>query len=98
LEYNRYFYEKHLVECGFKILELTENGNYFEYLAQELRRVPEVEKDYTGDTVRFGLFDRIAQHLLLCSLERASKNDHGSKNLLNFGFHVHAIKQRQIIK
>ena len=44
--YNRYFYEKHLSNFGFKIIELTENGNFFEYLAQELRRFPEVKGVY----------------------------------------------------
>jgi len=92
--YNRYFYEKHLLAYGFKIIELTENGNFFEYLAQELRRLPRVEKDYTGGAVKFGLFDRIAQRWILRTLERSSKNDHGSKDLLNFGFHVHAIKRK----
>jgi ubiquinone/menaquinone biosynthesis C-methylase UbiE len=92
--YNRYFYEKHLVDYGFKIIELTENGNFFEYLAQELRRLPRVKKDYTGGAVRFGLIDRIAQHWLLRTLEHSSKNDHGSKDLLNFSFHAHAIKER----
>jgi len=92
--YNRYFYEKHLVNIGFKIIELTENGNFFEYLAQELRRLPDVEKDYSKGSVLFGLFDRIAQYWLLNSLERASRNDRGSKDLLNFGFHVLAVKER----
>lgn len=92
--YNRYFYEKHLAEYGFKIIDLNENGNYFEYLAQELRRLPKVEKDYTAGVVRFGLLDRIAQHWLLRTLDRSSRNDHGSKDLLNFGFHVHALKER----
>ena len=30
--FNRYFYEKHLPELGFEILELVPNGNYFEQL------------------------------------------------------------------
>jgi len=93
--YNRYFYEKHLADYGFKIIELTENGNFFEYIAQELRRLPSVEKDYTDGAVRFGLIDYIAQRWLLRTLERSSKNDHGSKELLNFGFHVHAVKEWQ---
>jgi len=92
--YNRYFYEKHLADNGFKIIELTENGNFFEFLAQELRRLPEIEKTYTEGAVRFGLFDKIAQYWLLRSLERSSRNDHGSKDLLNYGFHVHALKTR----
>ena len=90
--YTRYFYEKHLDDDGFKIIELAENGNFFEFLAQELRRLPSVEKDYTENTVRFGFFDYIAQRWLLKTLEQSSKHDHGSKKLLNFGFHVHALK------
>lgn len=34
---SRYFYEKHLPDHNFTIVEQVENGNYFEYLAQELR-------------------------------------------------------------
>jgi len=64
LEYNRYFYEKHFADYGLNIIELTENGNFYEFLAQELRRFPEVEKDYTKGAVRFGLFDKIAQYWL----------------------------------
>jgi ubiquinone/menaquinone biosynthesis C-methylase UbiE len=92
--YNRYFYEKHLSNHGFNIIELAANGNFFEYLAQELHRLPEVEKEYTKGVVRFGLFDKLAQYWPLRSLERSSINDQGSKNLLNFGFHVHALKER----
>ena len=88
--YNRYFYEKHLVDYGFEIIELTENGNFFEYLAQELRRLPKVSRDYSK--VRFSPFDYIAQRWLLWTLERSSRNDCGSKELLNFGFHVNAVK------
>jgi len=88
--YNRYFYEKHLVDYGFEIIELTENGNFFEYLAQELRRLPKVSCDYSK--VRFSPFDYIAQRWLLWTLERSSRNDCGSKELLNFGFHVNAVK------
>lgn len=92
--YNRYFYETHLAKHGFRIIELTENGNFFEFLAQELRRLSDVETKYTRGAVRFGLFDKIARFWLLRTLERASSEDQGSKELLNFGFHVHAVKER----
>lgn len=92
--FNRYFFERFMPENGFHICELVVNGNFFEYLAQELRRLPEVENDYSDGTVKFGLLDRIAQHWLLRNLDRSSRNDHGSKDLLNFGFHVHAVKER----
>lgn len=89
--FNRYFYEKLLPEQNFTIIELLENGNYFEYLAQELRRIPQISLDYSKK--RFSPFDYIAQHWLLWTLQRCSSNDRGSEELLNFGFHVHAMKK-----
>jgi hypothetical protein len=56
--------------------------------------IPRVVKDYTANAVCSILFDRIATYMSLRTLERASGYDHGSKDLLNFGFHVHAIKER----
>ncbi len=56
--FNRYFYEKHLPDNGFEIIELRENGNFFEYLAQEIRRVPSVAKTYNKNA-KFGLFDSL---------------------------------------
>src|ERR1051326_8232905 len=35
--FNIYFYRKWLSDFGFELEELTYNGNYFEYLAQEVR-------------------------------------------------------------
>jgi len=35
--FNKYFYEKHLVDYGFEIKEIQRNGSFFEYLAQEIR-------------------------------------------------------------
>jgi hypothetical protein len=91
---HQYFYEKHLADYDFKIIELIENGDFFEFLAQELRRLQEIEKENTQSAARFGLFDKITQFWLLRSLERSLRNDLGSIDLLNFGFHVHAVKNK----
>jgi hypothetical protein len=37
--FNRYFYLNTLPGLGLDIVELTPNGNFFEFVAQELRRV-----------------------------------------------------------
>ncbi len=37
--FNKYFYEHHLSKIGFTITEITPNGDYSEYVAQELRRI-----------------------------------------------------------
>lgn len=88
--FNRYFYEKHLTDNGFKIQEITPNGNYFEFVAQELRRVPFCGEKYS-DT-RVSLIDKIVIRLSLKMLGKLSKADRGSNELLNFGLHIVAKK------
>lgn len=89
--FNRYFYEEHLSACGLEILEIRENGNYFEYIAQEVRRIPSVSQQYIK--IRTTLFERLAMKVVLKMLHRFSQLDDRSSELLNFGFHVHAIKK-----
>ncbi len=90
--FSRYFFEKFLGELGFELMELTPNGNYFEYLGQEVRRIPQVAEKYANGK-RLGILDRFALRRCLSVLRRASKADVGSSELLNFGLHVHARKK-----
>jgi Methylase involved in ubiquinone/menaquinone biosynthesis len=90
--YNRYFYEHHLGAHGFEILDLQMNGNFFEFVAQELRRVKYVSKRYTSK--RFSLLDKIFIHLPLLTLQKLSRADKGSSELLSFGVHVFARKNQ----
>jgi SAM-dependent methyltransferase len=90
--YNRYFYEKHLLANGFKILDLQMNGNYFEYLAQEVWRLPEIAKRYAQG--RPSLLEFFAMKLYLHMLKRFSQKDKGSSEVLNFGYHVFAVKNQ----
>jgi len=46
--YSRHFYEYWLQHPGFQIVDMQWNGNYFEYLAQELRRLPSVSAEYAA--------------------------------------------------
>ena len=89
--FNRYFYETHLPKFGFKIIEIKTNGNFFEYLAQEIRRIPEVKKMY-ADSVKKNIFETISHKITLHFLDRWSKKDNGSEELLCFGYHVFARK------
>jgi len=88
--FNRYWYEKILEEAGFKIIEIEQNGNYFDYLAQELRRVEHIAKKYSGKTI--GKSGRKAITEVLKKLNDYSKLDSGSGELLCFGYHVLAEK------
>ena len=88
--FNRYFYETHLASNGLKIVSIEHNGNYFEYLAQEIRRIEDISAAYSKVNLRF--MDRFAIWIMLKMLDKMSKLDKGSKELLHFGFHVYAEK------
>lgn len=88
--FNRYFYEKHLPANGFTIVDFKENGNFFEFLAQELRRVPLVSTRYAALKPR--LWEYGAMYLVVAMLQRLSAKESGSAELLNFGCHVRAVK------
>ena len=89
--FSRYFYEKFLGDFGFEITELSPNGNYFEYLGQEVRRIRWASRKYAGGK-SFGIIDRLALRRCLSMLHRSSKADTGSSELLSFGLHIHARK------
>jgi SAM-dependent methyltransferase len=88
---NRFFYEHHLGKMGYNFIDLSLNGNYFEVVAQELRRVNTVAKKYSGTKLTF--FDRVLRYLFLHTLQRLSKNDTGSQELFAYGVHVFAQKK-----
>jgi SAM-dependent methyltransferase len=86
--FNRYWYERHLVENGFRILELVPNGNYFEYLAQEINRLPVVAEKYSA--LKTSAIAQLGSILLLRSLYEMSRQDTRSAELLCFGYHIRA--------
>lgn len=89
--YNRYFYERWLPEFGFEIKEIDYNGNFFEYLAQEMRRVDEMAKKYCNGAT-LSRKERLGKQIVLGILNRLSVSDQGSKEFLSFGLHIRAIK------
>jgi SAM-dependent methyltransferase len=89
--FNRHFYERHLPEQGLDILELEANGNYFEYLAQELRRLPSIGERYASSSP--SRLERVALRFAIQMLERFSAHDRNSDELLCFGYHVLAKKR-----
>jgi len=89
--FNRYFYEKHLVENGLSIIELKSNGSYFEYIAQEIRRLPWAAEHYAHRKINSR--SKILMNTLLKTLQELSMVDSGSNELLCFGYHIFARKQ-----
>ena len=89
--FSKYFYQEHLPKNGFEIIELVENGNYFEYLGQEVRRILSVGEKYVGK--RPTIIQSYAMNIVLSMLGEFSKEDTGSNDLLHFGCNIKAIKK-----
>jgi SAM-dependent methyltransferase len=89
--FNRYFYQQHLERDGFQIVDLVENGNFFEFVAQHLRHVDVFAQRYAADDC--SRMERMAVQIVLAMLARMSAKDKGSRELLNFGIFVRAIKR-----
>jgi len=88
--FSRYFYETNLAANGMCVDSVEANGNWFEFVAQELRRTPDTAARYAHGRVR--LVERLAIVSALRMLTRLSRADGGSAELLCFGFHVRATK------
>ncbi|MDQ3047279.1 MAG: methyltransferase domain-containing protein [Bacteroidota bacterium] len=89
--FNRYFYEKHLSDQGFMIKELSPNGNYFDYVKQEISRISGIADVYNKQ--KPNLIERRALAIIHKMLTKFSKKSNTSSELLNFGFHVFAQKK-----
>jgi ubiquinone/menaquinone biosynthesis C-methylase UbiE len=87
--FSRFFYEKWLPECGPVIEKVVPIRPFFQFLAQQLQRLPQVcARHSTPATFVQRLVTR-AMLTLLASLER---KDHCSSELLCFGFLVQAVR------
>lgn len=87
--FNRYFYKTMLPSTGFSIDQLDARGDYFDYLAQEIRRLPNVWKKYMGAR-RFVLMLVARIFIRLMQLGYKPNN---SDELLCFGYHCIARKK-----
>ena len=90
--FNRYFYEFHLGRLGFDIVEMTPNGNFFECVGQEVRRVAEMADRFAGGDKPTPL-ELNAMQVVLAMVERMSAHDSGSPEMLHFDCQVRAVKR-----
>ena len=87
--FNKYFYQKILFDAGYDIKEITPNGDYFSYLAQEVKsRIP---NNYTS--YKLNWFDKLIVKYFNKLLYKLYLNDTNSSELLCFGYFVKAIKK-----
>jgi SAM-dependent methyltransferase len=92
--FNRYFYEVHLRRLGFDIVDMIPNGNFFECIGQELRRVAEMAQRFAGDEKPTPL-ELGAMQIVLAMVERMSAGDTGSAEMLHFDYQVCAVKRQR---
>jgi SAM-dependent methyltransferase len=88
--FSRNWYLYHLNALGFTEIELIPNGNFFEYVAQELRRIPIACSDYSLH--HYSWRSRLAILTLLSFLQQCSLSDTGSSEYACYGWHVKAVK------
>lgn len=89
--YSKYWYQEIYSKYGFTIEEISINGNFFEYLAQELRRLPDMVDKYCHYSINSETEKQIS--LLLTDLEQYSSDGNQSAEFAAFGYHVFARKE-----
>jgi SAM-dependent methyltransferase len=88
--FNKYFYLHHLTGLGYRDINVTANGNYFEFMAQELRRIQPMAEKYAGSSLAAD--GEFAISTLLTLLQDYSARDTGSSEMLHFDCQVLATK------
>jgi len=92
--FSRYFYEHHLPLLGFKPLSIESNGTYFDFLMQEMFRVPIIVKRNgkglwrAAGAILWGFVFLLGAPLLLL-LKQCNVD---SQDILCFGYHVIATR------
>lgn len=84
--FNRFWYEKHLPDHGFEIVECERNGNYFSYMLQETERTMGYAR--IGTAIRLIVGGRI----FVSALRSLSKSENNRGDMGCFGYHIKAKK------
>jgi len=90
--FSRYFYTHHLPELGFRVEDIISNGNYYEYLGQELRRAQGNKKDREVNKTKTTVDDLIVQRTLAILRDMTIDPKDALRELALFGYHVKAVK------
>jgi ubiquinone/menaquinone biosynthesis C-methylase UbiE len=89
--FNSYFYKHHLPLYGFRIVDLQANGNFFEFVAQEVRRISYMSDRYINK--KMSIYERFVFKLMLNILEGLARKDQSSSEFACFGYHIYAVKE-----
>jgi ubiquinone/menaquinone biosynthesis C-methylase UbiE len=92
--YSRYWYEYHLQKNNFNIIKLEYNGDWFSYIAQELKRILFVSRSHSKALL--GYFAYLFSIPVLILFVFLKKYDKTSHDLLCFGYMVKAKKKMNL--
>lgn len=84
--FNIFWYEKHLEENGFKLVEQECNGNYYSYMLQEIKRIIHFKQTKKDIMLQAG------GRFLMAALLKYEQADNNMSDLLCFGYHVKAVR------
>jgi len=88
--FNKYWYEYHLNRNKFHYIQMFPNGNFFEFIAQEINRLSLMSDRYSKSSPRS--IERLSIFIIKWMLFRLSTKDNGSSEVLCYGYHVTAKK------
>ena len=98
--FNKNFYKKHYNSSKLDIIEIDRNGDFFEFIAQEIRRLPSIADEYSNlkemGRIKRYFFDKYYQFLsksFFRILNKFHNTGKESDELLCFGYHVLAEKK-----
>jgi ubiquinone/menaquinone biosynthesis C-methylase UbiE len=93
---SRYWYQYHLNKMDFEMIDIQANGDWYSFIAQEIRRLPKIGKKY-GYTFIAWVALIVSLPLLSCIyMLKLSQNNKDSSELLCFGWHIRAKKNKFI--
>ncbi len=89
--FSEFWYREHLEAHGFEICELTPDGDYFKYMAQELFRTVEMAEQYCNTHLSREQVDVLSKAVKI--MTGLSRSDSASAETLCFGYLIAAYKK-----
>lgn len=89
--FNKFWFEEMLSLYGFEVEEMTPNGNYYDWVLQEVGRIEYVSRTYNNK--KLSLIDKAASLFVMLMLRKLSLQENKSAELMNFGYMVVAKKK-----
>ena len=91
--FSEYFYRHHLERLGFETQSISFNGGWFDYMAQELGRCPEVYRQYFNRNMplKMKLVTKLGRKVMQRLGDKDRRNSQNSSELLTCGLHVIAV-------